>query len=841
MTMQKLPIEPVLPKIGQTLARRTSVVLQAPPGAGKTTLVPLALLKAPWLAGKRIIMLEPRRLATRAAARRMAYLLGQGVGQTVGYRVRMDSCVGPDTRIEVVTEGILTRYLQKDPFLEGVGLVIFDEFHERSLPADLGLALCLDVQKEVRPDLRMLVMSATMATDPVARLLGQAPVITASGRSFPVTTEYSAPSSGRTLEQNTASAVVGALKQESGNILVFLPGAPEIRRVHGLLAATDIGKNTILAPLFGTLSRREQDQAMGPCSPGMRKVVLATSIAETSLTIEGIRVVVDAGQMRVPRFDVRSAMTRLKTVAVSRASADQRRGRAGRLEPGVCYRLWSKERHDTLAPYNTPEIMEADLCPLALELAAWGIDRPETLAWLDVPPAAAFASARRLLRRLDALDEKGQVTAHGRKMADLGMHPRLAHMILKGRKEKAGSLACHLAVLLEARDIIHTRPGHWDADVRLRVEVLQAVAKNNPLRLSGIQVDMNTCRLLLKQVHHLEKRLDVPSAAISPDKAGLLLAYAYPDRIARQRRENSGHYLLANGRGAFFSDPQPLGVEEYLVVPDLDGNQQNARIYLAAPLDRETMTTRFAGQIRQVETIVWDPGSHRVTSRRQQRLDHLVISDKALLNPDPHRVTAALISGIRISGMGMLPWNKKTRAWQARVLFLHRLAAGIEKWPDVSDQGLSDTLETWLAPFLAGMSGKEHLQRVDLKGALFALLPRHQQNRLDRLAPTHLTVPSGSNIPLDYAAGDIPILAVRLQEMFGAVDTPTIAGGKVPVMLHLLSPASRPVQVTRDLANFWANTYFDVRKDLRGRYPKHYWPDNPLAAMPTGRAKPRRR
>ncbi len=490
--MQILPIEPVLPEINQTLATGTSAVLQAPPGAGKTTMVPLALLNAPWLEGKSIIMLEPRRLATRAAARRMAHLLGQAVGRTVGYRVRMDSYVGPDTRIEVVTEGILTRRLQRDPFLEGVGLVIFDEFHERNLQADVGLALCLDVQKEVRTDLRILVMSATMATGPVARLLGRVPVITAKGRSYPVKTEYLPPSPGRTLEQNTAAAVVRALSRETGSILVFLPGAPEIRRVNNLLAGTDPGENIILAPLFGALSRRDQDQAIDPCGPGMRKVVLATSIAETSLTIEGIRVVVDAGQMRVPRFDVRSAMTRLKTIAVSRASADQRRGRAGRLEPGVCYRLWPKENHDSLLPYNTPEIIEADLCPLALELAVWGLDRPDALAWLDVPPVAAFATARQLLRRLGALDEKGQVTPHGRKMADLGMHPRLAHMILKGRQERAGSLACTLAVLLEARDIIHIRPGHWDADLRLRVEVLQAAIKltDKILRLKPANINI---------------------------------------------------------------------------------------------------------------------------------------------------------------------------------------------------------------------------------------------------------------------------------------------------------------------------------------------------------------
>lgn len=838
--MQILPVESVLPKLIQTLAINTCAVLQAPPGAGKTTCVPPALLNAPWLEEKSIIMLEPRRLAARAAARRMAHLLGQTVGRTVGYRVRMNSRVGPNTRIEVVTEGILTRHLQQDPFLEGVGLVIFDEFHERSLTADVGLALCLDVQKEVRTDLRILVMSATMATQPVAALLGRAPVITAKGRSHPVKTEYLPQSPGRTLEQNTVTAVMHALKHETGSILVFLPGAPEIHRVNNLLSGTDPGKSIILAPLFGALSLRDQDQAIGLCPPGMRKVVMATSIAETSLTIEGIRVVVDAGRMRVPCFDVRSAMTRLKTIPVSRASADQRRGRAGRLEPGVCYRLWSKESHNGLLPYNTPEIMEADLCPLALELAVWGLAGPDTLAWLDVPPAAAFATARQLLRRLEALDEKGQVTPHGRKMTELGMHPRLAHMILKGRQIRAGSIACRLAVLLEERDIIHTRHGRWDADLRLRLEVLQAVEKNNFSGRPEMQVDLNACRRILQRARHLEKRMGIRPASDSSDKTGMLLAYAYPDRIARQRKENSRYYLLANGRGAFFSEPQPLGVEEYLVVPDLDGNQQNARIYLAAPLGREEMEKRFADQIRQVDKIYWDARRQMVVSRRQHLLDHLLVSDNALPRPDPARVTAALLSGIRMTGMGILPWNKKTNDWQARVLFLHRLTPS-NKWPDVSDQGLSVTLEEWLAPFLTGMSRKEHLRRVDLKGALSLILSRQQQKRLEDLAPTHITVPSGSRIPLDYSAGNIPVLAVRLQEMFGAVDTPAIAGGRVPVVLHLLSPASRPVQVTRDLANFWENTYFEVRKDLRGRYPKHHWPDNPLKAMPTARVKPRRR
>lgn len=831
----------MLPEINQALARCICAVLKAPPGAGKTTLVPPALLNAPWLNGKGIIMLEPRRLATRAAASRMAHLLGQTVGRTVGYRVRMDSRVGPDTRIEVVTEGILTRRLQQDPFLEGVGLVIFDEFHERNLQADVGLALCLDVQKEVRTDLRILVMSATMETDPVAELLGKAPVITATGRSHPVKTFYLPPVPGRTLEQNTAAAVVRALSRETGNILVFLPGAPEIRRVHDLLAGIDHGKNIILAPLFGTLSRHDQDQAIGPCPPGTRKVVLATSIAETSLTIEGIRVVVDAGQMRVPSFDVRSAMTRLKTVPVSLASADQRRGRAGRLEPGVCYRLWSKEIHDSLLPFNTPEIMEADLCPLALELAVWGIDRPDALSWPDMPPAAAFAAARQLLMRLEALDEKGRVTPHGREMAGLGMHPRLAHMILKGRRLKAGSTACRLAVLLEERDIIHAGYGSRDADLNLRLEVLQAVEKNRFPGLPGMQVDVNACRRILKQAHHLEKRLGIKPASYSTGKTGILLACAYPDRIARQREKNSGRYLLANGRGAFFNEPQPLGMEEYLVVADLDGNQQNARIFLAASLGREEMEQKFADQIRQVEKIYWDAQSRRVVSRQRRFLGRLVVSDKAIPCPDPDRVIKALVSGIRMTGIDILPWNRKHKAWQARVMFLNSLEDCSEHWPDVSDQGLLDTLEQWLAPFLTGVSRYEHLQRIDLHKALSGLLTWRQQKRMEYLAPTHITVPSGSRIPLDYSAGDIPILAVRLQEMFGAVDTPAIAGGRVPVMLHLLSPASRPVQVTRDLANFWKNTYFEVRKDLRGRYPRHYWPDNPLEAMPTHRAKPGRR
>ena len=822
-----LPIEPVLPALRRALAEAGGAVLQAPPGAGKTTRVPLALLGEAWLGRQRIVMLEPRRLATRAAARRMAETLGEAVGATIGYRMRMDSRVSRATRIEVVTEGILTRMMQDDPSLEGVGALIFDEFHERSLNADLGLALALECRRALRGDLRLLVMSATLDGGPVAALLGGAPIVTSEGRAYPVATSWLERPSGR-VDQAVAAAVRRALADEEGDILAFLPGEAEIRRAAAALDG--LPDAVVVAPLYGNLPQAEQDRALRPAPAGRCKVVLATAIAETSLTIEGVRVVVDGGLMRVPRFEPRSGMTRLVTLPVSKASAEQRRGRAGRLGPGVCYRLWSEAEQRGLAPFTAPEIAEADLAPLALELAAWGCGEPGELAWLDPPPAATFAQARELLRELAAIDAGGRITPHGRAMAALGPHPRLAHMMLRGRALGLGGLACDIAALLEERDIVKVGPGSRDADLCLRLEVLRAGAGH------ALGVDRGAAQRVAQAARYHRRRLGVgDGGGDDPGRAGLLLAFAYPDRIAQRRPGGERQYRLANGRGAFFAAPEPLAAADLLAVADLDGDRREARIFLAAPLAPADLEEHFADLIEATETVAWDGREQAVTARRQRRLGAVVLADEAAA-PAPAAVTAALMRGVREMGLAALPWTAELENWRRRVAFLRRLEG--EAWPDLSDTALLAGLEDWLAPFAAGMARRAHLARLDLGAALRAVLPRERRQRLDAQAPTHLAVPSGSRVAIDYA-GDEPVLAVRLQEMFGLAETPAIAGGRVPLLLHLLSPAHRPVQVTRDLAGFWRVGYKDVRGDLRGRYPKHYWPDDPLRALPTARAKPR--
>jgi ATP-dependent helicase HrpB len=830
-----LPIEPLIPQLYETLAAHRNLVLQAPPGAGKTTRVPLALLDQTWLAGQKILLLEPRRLAARSAARFMARNLGERVGQTVGYRVRLDSQVGPDTRVEVVTEGVLARMLQSDPALEGYGIVIFDEFHERSLDADLGLALCLDSQAALRPDLRLLVMSATLDTAPIAKLLGDAPAMVSEGKSFPVTTHYAPIARDQRLAPAVAATLRQVLARETGNLLVFLPGAGEIRAVERLLTETSLDKNIHVNPLYGNLTQAQQDEAIAPTPPGVRKVVLATSIAETSLTIEGIRVVIDAGLMRVPRFDPTGGMTRLETVRVSQASADQRRGRAGRLEPGICYRLWSEASHPGLAPHNTPEIVTADCAGLALDLAQWGIADPKQLRWLDPPPAAAFAQSRELLQHLGALDPRGVITAHGKAMAELGLHPRLAHMLLQAKDLKLGGLACQLAALLSERDIIKFPKGEGFADVRLRLETLAGAGPE----LHGGIIDRPAVQRVRQAAEQLQRQLRSGSGSDDPSQAGLLLAFAYPDRIAQRRGLGGSRYRLANGRGTYFANAEPLAREEFLVAAELDGDAREAKIFLAAPLSLADLKLHFAGQLSVVEFIGWDERERVVLARRQTRLDELVLGDEPLPNPAPDQCVAALLKGMRSLGLESLPWTRELRDWQARVLFLRGVEGESSSWPDVSDAALLAGLEAWLAPYLNEITRREHFERIDLESALKGLLSWDQQRQLEELAPTHLQVPSGSRIRLDYSEGSKPVLAVRLQELFGLRETPRVAGGRAPVMLHLLSPAHRPVQVTQDLASFWKNTYPEVRKDLKGRYPKHYWPDDPLQAEPTSRAKRR--
>ena len=833
--LKALPVGEAVPALAEALAGSGAAVLQAPPGAGKTTLIPLVLLEAPWLAGRRIIMLEPRRLAARAAARRMAAMIGESVGDTVGYRTRLDTRVGRATRIEVVTEGILLRLIQDDPALDGVGAVIFDEFHERSLDADLGLALALETRRHLREDLRLLVMSATLDGQPVARLLGGAPVVTSVGHSFPVDLRYLERPAPDRVESAVATAIRRALAEEDGSLLVFLPGGAEIRRVARLLDDAELGPDIVVAPLYGDLPHGAQDEAIQPAPEGRRKIVLATPIAETSLTIEGIRVVIDSGLMRVPRFEPRSGMTRLETVRVSQASAEQRRGRAGRLAPGICYRLWREPEQAQLRPYNAPEILEADLAPLALELARWGNDDPAALAWLDPPPAAAYAQARELLRALGALDDGGLISAHGRAMAMLGLHPRLAHMMLAARNEGRGRLAAAIAALLGERDFLKAAPGQRDADLRWRIELLRDRGQARDLP-HGVALDRGALERVRQSARQFERQLR-PSDAEEPEPAdtGRVLALAYPDRVAQRRPGSPGQFLLSNGRGAELPPADPLAMAEFLAVADLDGERRVARIFLAAPLTRAEIEEDFAETIETVENIAWDDRQEAVLARRQERRGALVLSDDALADPPAERVTAALIDGIRRLGLAALPWTREAESLRRRVLFLRGLDG--EDWPDLSDATLLATLDQWLGPYLGGIMRRAQLGRIDLAAVLRDRLTWEQQQALDRLAPTHVTVPSGSRLPIDYGAGEVPVLAVRLQELFGAHETPSVAGGRVKLLLHLLSPAARPLQVTRDLAGFWTGSYPAVRSEMRGRYPKHPWPEDPLAAAPTARAK----
>ena len=831
-----LPIDAVIPALREALAAHEAAVLQAPPGAGKTTRVPLALIDEPWLEKRTIVMLEPRRLAARAAAAHMARLLGERVGETVGYRVRLDTRVGPRTRIEVVTEGVLGRMLQEDPALERVGLVIFDEFHERSLHADVGLAMTLQSRAILRPDLRILVMSATLDGIAVGALLGDAPIIASEGRAYPVETRHLPRRPEHRLEAHVARAVREAVEREPGDVLVFLPGAAEIRRVSGMLEESALPAAVRVIPLHGTLPLEQQDAAIAPSPPGRRKVVLATSIAETSLTIEGVRVVIDSGVMRVPRFSPRSGMTRLETVRVSRASADQRRGRAGRTGPGVAYRLWDAHEDAMLVPHASPEILEADLAPLVLILAEAGITDPAELSWLDAPPAAAWAQARELLTQLDAIDETFRITPHGRRMAALAMHPRLAHMLLAAGPG-LGGLACDLAGLIGERDVVRREGDAGDADLRLRLELLRGRTGEREM-VHGLSVDRDAVRRAREQAR--EWRVMMGANAEGPDAidhAGAVLALAYPDRIAQRRSaEAGGRFLLRNGRGAVLPSTQALSGEPYIVIAELDDRKPEARIFLAAPIALEEIEATCRKQVAREEIIGWDDATASIQARRRERLGAIVLADAPLRDAEPARVAAALVDRVRTVGIPALPWSEEALRLRSRIAFMARLEPG---WPDVSDDALADSVDDWLAPHVGGLRRVEDLARLDLAEILRGLLDWKQRSALDEHAPTHLVVPSGSRIPIDYSDPDAPVLAVRLQEMFGCTDTPRIARGRVPLTIHLLSPAHRPVQVTRDLAGFWRTTYFDVRKDLRGRYPKHHWPDDPVAAEPTSRAKRR--
>jgi len=834
-----LPIEPHLPEIAARLGQAGLLVLQAPPGAGKTTLVPPALLDEPWLEGRKILLLEPRRLAARAAARRMAALRQEPLGATVGYRIRRESVVGPATRIEVVTEGILTRMLQADPALEGTGLVIFDEFHERSIHADLGLALALESRAVLRPDLRLMVMSATLNGAAVARLLGDAPILSSEGRSFPVETRYLPRRAEQWIEPAVAAAVRQALEESPGDLLVFLPGQAEIRRTAALLEELPAVRTgtVVLHPLYGMMPGEAQDRALLPAPAGQRKVVLATAIAETSLTIEGVRVVVDSGLSRVPRYSPRSGMTRLATTRVSRAAAEQRRGRAGRTAPGICYRLWASAEDHALLPEATPEMLAADLAPLALELAMAGGD-PGRLAWLDPPPPAALREAETLLRQLGALDPEGRITPHGRRMADLGVHPRIAHLLLMGRSLGCDDLAARLAALLDERDILRGDAGSGDADLALRLELLER--GDSPGTVHGMSVDRGALERVRQEVRAWRRELArlPPAPAATAVGPGVLLGFAYPDRIGQRRAGQAGRFLLRNGQGAETGSPA-LALAPWLVAADLDGDRRESRVWLGLPLTEAEVRQHFEDAITVEEVVRWEEPAGEVVAARRERLGAIVLREVPLRDPDPARVQAEVLGWIRRSGLGVLPWNEEALRLRQRLAFLRHTFDSESDWPDVADQALLERLEEWLAPELKGVRKRGELAGVDLARALGAWLGWERREQLDRLAPVHLTVPTGSAIRLDYADPAAPVLAVRLQEVFGMTQTPRIAGGRVPVTLHLLSPARRPVQVTRDLAGFWRSSYFDVRKEMKGRYPKHDWPEDPLSAAPTRGARRR--
>ncbi|WP_240481059.1 ATP-dependent helicase HrpB [Ectothiorhodospira sp. BSL-9] len=825
-------MDSALPPLLKALEEVGTAVLQAPPGAGKTTRVPLALLHVPWCRG-RILMLQPRRLAARGAAVFMASQLGEPVGQTVGYQTRLERKLGPDTRIQVITEGILTRRLQQDPGLEGVDLVIFDEFHERSLICDLGLALCLQARELLREDLHLLVMSATLDAEPVARIMGDAPVITSEGRHYPVDIHHLPPSRSprpdmEPLMVNTLHRVLG---EETGSVLAFLPGQREIQRVAQGLEARDLPAGVRVLPLYGRLPVEAQQQAVAPASPGERKVVLTTDVAETSLTIEGVRVVVDSGLARKPRFDPVSGMTRLETQRISRASATQRTGRAGRLEPGVSLRLWTQGEEQAMPAQRIPEILEADLAPLALELACWGAD-PQELAWLDAPPLGALAQARSLLQALGALDTSHRPTDHGRRMATLGVHPRLAHLLLSGQRLGQQTIACQLAALLEEPDLLMGLDGPAQVDIHLRLEALEG------REIPGHRVNKGVRHRVREQARRLAQRLartqgKPGSDTQSREPVGLLLAMAYPDRIGLRREGAQARYRLSGGRGAALPAQESLGGQEWIVVPSLDAGQREARVFLAARLAREDLEDHLADRFTLCEQITWDARAGAVLAQRERMLGSLPVSITTVDQPDPDAIRAALLQGIRQAGLDSLPWTPQAESLCQRVGFLHRTLG--DPWPDLSREALLEDLEGWLGPWLTGMSRLSHLARLDLHAILMARLDWPLPRDLDQLAPTHWPLPGGARVRLDYGQGEVPVLAARLQLLFGLTQTPRLAQGRVPVMIHVLSPAQRPVQITQDLAGFWERTYPEVKKDLKGRYPKHAWPEDPLTAPPRRR------
>ncbi len=838
-----LPVEAVLGQLAEALVGAPNAVLMAPPGAGKTTRVPLALLDAPWRGDGRILVLEPRRIAARAAAERMAQTLGEKVGATVGLRARLVSKVSRQTRVEVITEGVFTRMILDDPSLEGIAVVLFDEFHERSLDADFGLALALDAQAGLRPDLRIVVMSATLEGARVASLLGDASVIESHGRSFPVETRYLGRNPARRIEDEMTDAIRRALAAEPGSILAFLPGQGEIRRVAERLAEGIDDPDIIIAPLYGAMDAAAQDRAIAPAPPGRRKVVLATSIAETSLTIDGVRVVVDSGLARVPRFEPDIGVTRLETVRASRASVNQRRGRAGRTEPGACYRLWDAPQTQSLPTYAAPEIQSADLAGLLLDCAAWGITEPTSLSWLDPPPKAALAAAREELRALAAIDIDGRITTLGRELRALPLPPRLAAMLKAAARDGADAIrdAAHIAALLVERGL-----GGNDTDIARRLE---AFRRDRSRRATDMHRLADGWARLVAQQTSCAQDAGKPSSPHTPSKAttGLTtaheppaevacLAAAYPERIAKARGA-PGQFLLANGRAAAVDATDGLARAAYLVVAEMQGAAASTRILLAAAATERDVLAIAGARVEERDECIFDEPSGAVRARRVRRLESLVLSSEARAIGPGEDVSAALAEGAAQRGIARLPWSKAQAQLRHRVAFIR--AADPAAWPDLSDAALAVSADIWLAPYLAGKSRLSQIEAADLANALDAMLPYELKRRLEAEAPTHFEAPTGNRHPIDYESAGAPRLAIRVQELFGLKEHPAIAGGRLPLTLELLSPAHRPIQVTRDLPGFWKGSWADVRADMRGRYPKHVWPDDPAAAMPTARAKPR--
>ncbi len=829
---KQLPIDAVLDDVCRALRLNQAAVLQAAPGAGKTTRVPLALLEEPWLAGKRILMLEPRRLAATNAARYMANCLGETVGQTVGYAIRFERRCTATTRLEVVTEGILTRRLQVDPTLEGVGLVIFDEFHERNLHSDLALALCRDAQLGLREDLKLLVMSATLDGEPVARLLGGAPLLSCPGRCHPVELDYLPREPQGPLAEVAARAVRRAVRENDGDILVFLPGAAEIRRCRELLQQDPAAGQPLICPLYGELPFSEQERALRP-GPG-RKVVLATNIAETSLTIEGVQVVIDSGFMRQSRFDAASGLSRLITVRITAANAEQRAGRAGRLGPGRCYRLWSEATQGGLLPFAPPEIRSADLVPLALELARWGVREVDSLCWLDPPPAGAVTGARALLRELGALDAQERLTPKGEAMAQMPAHPRIAALLVRGTASPHLSLACDLAALLEERELLRDTERTVQAtasDLLPRLELLHAWRCKQSLP-GG--VDRAACHAVARAAKAWRQRFRVAdeTSVIDHDMLASLLMAAYPDRLARQRTAGSDRYLLANGQGGCLSPRSGVRDAEFILAVRIGASHHgDAVIYQASTIERCRIEADFADRLAWRKRIFWDAAQQTVVAREERRMGALLLGERPA-RVGKQELSAALLEGVRQAGLAVLPWS--TQAVQLRWRMALLAAAFPEAdWPDWSDASLTANLENWLGPWLEGMRSVADLARLDVAVMLRSGLDWPRQQRLDGEAPTHLSVPSGHRVALDYRPEGPPVLAVKLQELFGLAETPRVAGGRVTVQLHLLSPARRPLAVTQDLRSFWDNTYPEIKREMAGRYPKHPWPDDPWRAPPT--------